>query len=53
MDFSVPTEHWVKMKVSEKRNKYLDFAKEQKKKRRKVEHEDGDDCCDWHLWNNL
>ena len=27
MDFAVPTDHWLKLKESEKRDKYLDFAK--------------------------
>ena len=35
MDFDVPAEHREKMKESEKRDKYLDLAREQKK-----EHED-------------
>ena len=28
MDFAVPTDHKVKLKESEKRDKYLDFARE-------------------------
>ena len=31
MDFTVPADHRVKLKESEKRNKYLDLAREQKK----------------------
>ena len=31
MDFAVPADHWVKLKESEKRNKYLDLAGEIKK----------------------
>ena len=32
MDFAVPAEHRVKLKESEKKDKYLDFAKELKNK---------------------
>ena len=31
MDFAIPTDHWVKLKESEKRDKYLDLARELKK----------------------
>ena len=31
MDFAVPADHKVKLKESEKRDKYLDFARELKK----------------------
>ena len=31
MDFAVPTDHRVKLKESEKKDKYLDFARELKK----------------------
>ena len=31
MDFAVPVDHRVKLKVSEKRDKYLDLARELKK----------------------
>ena len=31
MDFAVPADHWGKLKESKKLNKYLDFAREQKK----------------------
>ena len=33
MDFAVPADHRVKLKESEKRNKYLDLARELKKLR--------------------
>ena len=33
MDFGVPVGHWVKIKESEKRDKFLDLAREQKKKK--------------------
>ena len=43
VDFVVPADHRVKLKASEKKNKYLDFAKELKKT---VEYEsDGDINC--------
>ena len=31
MDFAVPADHWVKLKDSEKIDKYLDFAREFKR----------------------
>ena len=31
VDFAVPVDHWVKMKESEKKDKYLDIARELKK----------------------
>ena len=31
MDFAVPADHWVRLKKSEKRDKYLDIAREPKK----------------------
>ena len=44
MDFVVPADPRVKLKESEKRNKYLDLARERKKK-----HEgDGDTNCNWY-----
>ena len=40
MDFVVPADHRVKLKESEKRDKYLDLAKEMKKKTVKGESND-------------
>ena len=49
MDFAVLADHRVKLKESEKRDKYLDFARELKH----AEHEgDGDTNCNWRIWNN-
>ena len=57
MDFAVPADHGVKMKEKTKKQneknkktgKYLDFARELKKK--KMEHEsDGDTSCNWCTW---
>ena len=31
MDFAVLADHWVKLKESENRDKYLDLSREQKK----------------------
>ena len=31
VDFSVPADHWIKLKESEKKDKYFDLAREQKK----------------------
>ena len=45
MDFSVPTDHEVKLKESEKKDKYMDLARELKTT---MEYEgDGDtNCCE-------
>ena len=32
LDFAVPADYWIKIKESEKSDKYLDFAKKKKKK---------------------
>ena len=46
VDFAVLTDHRVKVKGSEKRNKYLDLARELKKN---LEHEsDSDTNCNWY-----
>ena len=47
-DFAVPADHRIKLKESEKKDKYLDLAREFKKN---MEHE-GDDYtnCDWYVW---
>ena len=48
MDFTVPADHNEKLKESEKRDKYLDLARELKKTLR---HEsDGDTNCQWCTW---
>ena len=49
--FVVPTDHRIKMKESEKKDKFLDFAQELKKKKKTMEHE-GDDYTnrDWCFW---
>ena len=45
MDFTVPTDHRLNLKVSEKKDKYLNFARELKKS---MKHEsDGDTNCNW------
>ena len=50
-DFAVPAEHRVKIKESEKKDKYLLLSKELKKKT--VEHEsDGDINCSWCAWSD-
>ena len=50
VDFAVPADHGIKLKESEKKDKYLDLAREFKKA---VEHA-GDNYtnCDWCVWNN-
>ena len=49
VDFAVLPDHRIKRKESEKKDKYLDLARELKKKT--MEHE-GDDYtyCDWCTW---
>ena len=49
VDFAVPADHKTKMKESEKRDKYIDLARELKKT---MEHE-GDNYtnCDWCFWH--
>ena len=52
MDFAIPVDHRVKInKNKNKKNKYLDLAREQKKT---VKHK-GDDntSCNWCTWNVL
>ena len=48
MDFAVLVDHRIKLKECEKKDKYLDLARELKKT---VEHE-GDNYtnCDWSFW---
>ena len=49
IDFAVPTDHRIKLKECEKKDKYLDLARELKKT---MEHEGHDytdfDWCFWH-----
>ncbi len=49
VDFAVPADHRIKLKECEKRDKYLDLARELKKTK---EHE-GDNYtnCDWCFWH--
>ena len=49
VDFGVPTDHRIKLKESEKKDKYLTLVRELKKQT--MEHE-GDDYTnpDWCLW---
>ena len=50
MDFAVPANHRVELKESEKKETYLDLARELKKT---VEHEsDGDTNCNWCSWHS-
>ena len=51
LDFAILADHRVKIKESEKTDKYLDLAWEMKKA---VKHEgDGDTNCSWYTWNDL
>ena len=51
VNFAVPADLRIKLKECEKRDKYLDLARELKKKQT-MEHE-GDNCnnCDWCFWH--
>ena len=46
MDFALPADHRVKLKESEKKDKYLDLACELKKNMMERES-DGDTNCNW------
>ena len=48
IDFAVPADHIIKLKECEKKDKYLDLARE-----KTVEHA-GDDYtnCNWCIWNS-
>ena len=49
VDFAVPADHRIKLKECEKRDKYLDLARELKKT---MKHEgDNYTSCDWCFWN--
>ena len=52
VDFAVLADHRIKLKECEKKDKYLDLAKELKKKTT-VEHA-GDNYtnCNWCVWNS-
>ena len=50
VDFSVPADHRIKLKECEKKDKYLDLARELKKT---VEQAgDNNTNCNWCVWNN-
>ena len=50
VDFAVPADHRINLKESEKKDKYLDLARELKKA---VEHEsNGCTNCDWCVRHN-
>ena len=50
VDFAVPAYHRLKLKECEKRDKFLDLARELKKT---VEHEgDNNTYCDWCFWHD-
>ena len=50
MDFIIPTDHGLKAKESENRNRYQYFAKEQKKKNIEPEgySDTNSNCCTWN-----
>ena len=48
VDFAVPVNHRIELKLSDKKEKYLDFARGLKKT---MEHEsDNYTNCDWCFW---
>ena len=50
VDFAVPADHRIKLKKCEKKDKYLDLARELKNKQT-MEHEgDNYNTCDWCFW---
>ena len=50
VDFAVPVDHRIKLKECEKKDKYLDLARELKKT---VEHADNNYTnCNWGVWNS-
>ena len=49
MEYTVPAHHRVKIKESEKRDKYLDLAREQKTMEKES---DSDINCSWYTWDN-
>ena len=51
MDFTLPVDHKVKMKESEKIDRYLTLTRDLKKV---VEHKgDGDNYCGYYAWNSV
>ena len=51
VDFAIPADHRVKIKESKNREKYLDLARELKKKATKHES-DSDINWTWCAWDN-
>ena len=48
VDFAIPADHRINLKESEKKDKYLDLARELKKS---VEHENND-CANCDYWGS-
>ena len=59
MDFTVPADHKVKLKESEKKNKYLDLARKLKKKKGRINttiwmhHMDANSAYGEKAWRQL
>ena len=49
--FAVPADHRLKIKKSEKRDKYLDLARELKKNNTMEDEDDGDTDCNRCAWS--
>ena len=50
LDFAVSVNYRVKLKESEKKDKYLDLARETKNKQTVERESDGDTNCNWYSW---
>ena len=53
MDFAVPADHRIKLKESEKKYKYVDIARELKKKNNKEKQTMKHELCLLHLEQSL
>ena len=55
VDFTVPADHRVELKESEKKDNYLDLARELKKKTVENESDDDIDCnwCSWYIHQRI
>ena len=50
VDFAIPADHRIKLKECEKKDKYLDLARELKKSMELAG--DNNTNCNWCIWNN-
>ena len=52
VDIAVPVYHRIKLKECEKRDKYIDLARELKKKQTMEHAGDNHTNCNWCVWNS-